>query len=136
MGAIAFSWDEPPDKIRRRMRLRRVWRRFAAVAGGYFWLPCPRCGTEFGGQEWADLGRFQLTTEMTESSRTSQGVCTACEVELGQMGRPLCERHGHTPLPVWIGGMIGPNEASVSFGGDIPPTVIYCSTCGVDLPTT
>src|SRR5260370_41084511 len=24
-----------------------------AKAAGYFWLPCPDCGRNFGGQEWA-----------------------------------------------------------------------------------
>lgn len=23
-----------------------------ARAGGYFWLPCPLCGVDFGGHEW------------------------------------------------------------------------------------
>lgn len=34
-------------------------RELRARAGGYFWLPCPRCGRMFGGNEWKgniDLG--------------------------------------------------------------------------------
>lgn len=29
----------------------RLWHRFRAFVGGYFWLPCPVCGREFGGHE-------------------------------------------------------------------------------------
>lgn len=29
----------------------RRWNRFRAWIGGYFWLPCPLCGREFGGHE-------------------------------------------------------------------------------------
>ena len=29
----------------------RLFHRFYAWLFGYFWLPCPRCGTMFGGHE-------------------------------------------------------------------------------------
>ena len=31
----------------------RFVHRIIAWAGGFFWLPCPRCGREFGGHEWS-----------------------------------------------------------------------------------
>lgn len=33
----------------------RAWVHLWAVAAGYFWLPCPRCGRMFGGQEVTPL---------------------------------------------------------------------------------
>lgn len=33
------------------MRAPAWWRRFRAWLGGYFWLPCPRCGKMFAGYE-------------------------------------------------------------------------------------
>lgn len=36
----------PPTRPR---WLNRWW----AWLGGYFWIPCPRCGRMFGGHEWA-----------------------------------------------------------------------------------
>lgn len=35
------------------MHFRRLHRLWAAMFG-YFWLPCPLCGREFGGHEWRD----------------------------------------------------------------------------------
>lgn len=32
-------------------KLGRVFARLRAFFGGYFWLPCPRCGRAFGGHE-------------------------------------------------------------------------------------
>lgn len=29
----------------------RAWNQFYANSRGYFWLPCPICGKEFGGHE-------------------------------------------------------------------------------------
>jgi C4-type Zn-finger protein len=33
------------------MRLFRFFNRLYAFTHGYFWLPCPICGEEFGGHE-------------------------------------------------------------------------------------
>lgn len=41
-----------------------------ATLGGYFWLPCPICGEDFGGHEWA------ATLQLTDSRGT--GVCPNC----------------------------------------------------------
>jgi hypothetical protein len=126
---VKFSWDESPTKIRRRMRRRRRRRRLAATTRGYFWIPCPRCKTEFGGNEM--MGRFMIVIEQDSSHTTSKGICPACEVEMGRMGRQLCSRSGHTPQEGWTGLMRG-NLVTVRFGG--VPDVVYCTTCGVDLP--
>jgi hypothetical protein len=51
------------------------WRRFHhwyANRLGYFWLPCPICGREFGGHEWG--GSVQSTNDPGLSS----GVCIPC----------------------------------------------------------
>lgn len=34
------------DRLRRRW-----WNHLRALAGGYFWLPCPECAEYFGGHE-------------------------------------------------------------------------------------
>lgn len=38
-----------------------------ALLGGYFWMPCPRCGRKFGGHEHGH-----------SSGVGSLGVCAAC----------------------------------------------------------
>lgn len=54
---------KPPRRFR---RLNRWW----ANAFGYFWLPCPLCGFEFGGHEW----RCWVDTIPTGPS-SSRGIC-------------------------------------------------------------
>lgn len=55
------------------MRLPKCVRKAAAFSGGYFWLPCPICGEEFGGHEWKDP-RAVLKT----SPHEGWGVCSDC----------------------------------------------------------
>lgn len=49
----------------------RLWNRLRALFGGYFWLPCPNCGKDFGGHESAGVG--------TPSGHT---VCMDCGDEV------------------------------------------------------
>lgn len=61
------------------MRAPRWWHRLRAEIGGYFWLPCPLCGKEFGGHEWthgAGIHSIPLG-----SSYHSQGICPRCAKE-------------------------------------------------------
>jgi hypothetical protein len=57
-----------------RRRPRRVLRRerLKAQAGGYFWLPCPICGGEFGGHE---MGRGGW---LLHSASESSSTCPQC----------------------------------------------------------
>lgn len=46
---------------------------------GYFWLPCPLCGTSFGGHEWRDIDAKPSTIPDPESGPGySKGICPAC----------------------------------------------------------
>lgn len=67
-----------------------------AAAGGYFWLPCPLCGTEFGGHEWTQVNghRMDVPDEWTTDEAgvvekiSGQGICPDCTAQgLG------CKRH-------------------------------------------
>ncbi len=44
--------------------------RIIAQAGHYFWLPCPICGEDFGGHEWAGTLRI--------GGGQGIGVCANC----------------------------------------------------------
>lgn len=62
----------------------RALARWVAYIGGWFWLPCPLCGAEFGGQEWRD----QVATDGTRLVSSvpcpdgplgmSLGICPDC----------------------------------------------------------
>jgi hypothetical protein len=49
----------------------RTFNRLYAAAFGYFWLPCPSCGQDFGGHEWG------YTNGMPDSIN-GQGICRDC----------------------------------------------------------
>jgi hypothetical protein len=46
---------------------------------GYFWLPCPLCGQEFGGHEW----RYENSFGIIPSGKPGIGlaICPDCAVE-------------------------------------------------------
>jgi hypothetical protein len=47
---------------------------------GYFWVPCPVCGTDFGGQEWRDVDGHlpSIPTGNTGYMGMSEGICPGC----------------------------------------------------------
>lgn len=51
----------------------RWFNKLFANINGYFWLPCPLCGQNFGGHEWN--GREQL---IMTGHGTGTGVCHNC----------------------------------------------------------
>ena len=53
---------------------RIVHKRFAEVMG-YFWLPCPLCGEEFGGHEW---GNSEWDSIPTSDPSVREGICSNC----------------------------------------------------------
>lgn len=60
------------------MRFRRLHRLYAKTAG-YFWLPCPLCGQEFGGHEWRDIAGKSSTIAGDEPGK-GIGICPDCTV--------------------------------------------------------
>ena len=58
-----------------------------ADTGGYFWLPCPLCGENFGGHEWAGT----LMTTPTNGT----GVCANCTDEAARLSDLMYERAGY-----------------------------------------
>lgn len=56
-------------------RPRFIQKWYANIAG-YFWLPCPLCGTKFGGHEWRRWNHAGMPKVGFES--TSEGVCDDC----------------------------------------------------------
>lgn len=115
-------------------RRHRVRRRAAAAFRGYFWMPCPLCSEEFGGHEW--IGRIQMPTG--EPGMT-QGVCPACELDLGIQAFQMCERDGHQPIQILAGGGTtsssgGTFDIVLSVDLSRPPIRAYCQACGLDLP--
>ncbi len=56
-------------------KLNRLWNYLYAFVHGYFWLPCPICGENFGGHEWSG------GTSLMTSINTGRGVCSNCKEE-------------------------------------------------------
>ncbi len=56
--------------------LSRQANKFYANTFGYFWLPCPVCGQEFGGHEWSDVGDMPSSFPIGPSK--GRGMCTDC----------------------------------------------------------
>jgi len=54
--------------------LPRLVRRALAAVGGYFFLPCPVCGTEFAGFEWVTGAIIWDPDDPT----TGHGICPRC----------------------------------------------------------
>jgi len=67
----------PPG--RRQSFLPRIVHYLWATWLGYFWLPCPRCGEEFGGHEWDGT---VLIIAKGDSFERGRGVCCACSREV------------------------------------------------------
>ena len=56
---------------------RRVHRAYSALLG-YFWLPCPNCGQNFGGHEIPDPAAY-----ITDDDLSGWIVCPLCTVKTG-----------------------------------------------------
>jgi hypothetical protein len=55
-----------------------VYNQVRAAMGGYFWLPCPLCGKEFGGHQWRDYDGKKSTVRCRKSRSTAHGICPDC----------------------------------------------------------
>jgi hypothetical protein len=60
------------------LNLARKWAKFRAMSGGYFWLPCPLCGTEFGGQEWRKIDGHFDSIPVGEGWGSATAICPTC----------------------------------------------------------
>lgn len=58
------------------MMFRGLHRRYA-VALGYFWIPCPLCGQEFGGHEWRPR-RGHVSDIPDGTPGGGRGICPDC----------------------------------------------------------
>ena len=56
----------------------RAYNRIKALTGGYFWLPCPLCGRNFGGHETAD-------TTLMIGFGIGESVCKNCGEEAARL---------------------------------------------------
>jgi hypothetical protein len=53
--------------------------RWYASAFGYFWLPCPLCGREFGGHEWRPVaGKVASVPDPLGGPSSSTCICPTC----------------------------------------------------------
>lgn len=51
-----------------------------AQINGYFWLPCPVCGEEFGGHEWRDRGGHASAIPDEPYASGGTGICPNCTI--------------------------------------------------------
>lgn len=57
----------------------RAGARLVAKTLGYFWLPCPLCGEEFGGHEWRNiLGHYSSIPCPDRGADYGVGICPDC----------------------------------------------------------
>lgn len=58
----------------------RLLHRLYATLGGYFWLPCPLCGREFGGHEWREVGGHlsDIPDEVVVGFAGGTAICPRC----------------------------------------------------------
>lgn len=49
-----------------------------ASAMGFFWLPCPLCGTMSGGHEWRDIDGKPSSVPDLDRPGMFHGICPAC----------------------------------------------------------
>lgn len=61
----------------------RMGHRVYAALGGWFWLPCPRCGVEFGGHESSDR-----SVPDPDRPGTGKIVCKACAAQMDAEATP------------------------------------------------
>lgn len=64
------------------MKFRKINKWYANMLG-YFWIPCPICGNNFGGHEW----KLKNTLEYKDSS--GKGVCSDCGEEARKRNRKI-----------------------------------------------
>lgn len=77
--------------------MKRAAARAIARAGGYFWLPCPVCGEEFGGHEWRSVHGHESSIPDLDLPNTSTGICQGCTAKgIG------CYAHARLDEPVWL----------------------------------
>lgn len=76
---------EPIDynsDYRKKLRRWRVWRKFRADLGQYFWGPCPVCKEFCAGQEWKDReGKISSIPNSDGVGGSGMGICPACTLE-------------------------------------------------------
>ena len=66
--------EKPSAKAGWKHRLVRRFHRYYANAFGYFWLPCPICGENYGGHEWKNHN----VGIATERAGVTKGMCNEC----------------------------------------------------------
>ena len=50
-----------------------------AAAHGYFWIPCPLCGYEFGGHEWRHIDGKRASVYLNSAKPTTgTAICPPC----------------------------------------------------------
>jgi hypothetical protein len=60
---------------------KRLIQRAYAKVHGFFWLPCPVCGREFGGHEWADVDGLPSMVPDDRDPALSHGICPDCTMQ-------------------------------------------------------
>lgn len=55
----------------------RKYNKLYAQVHGYFWLPCPLCGKEFGGHEWLP-GTWEKPSHIPNDHGGGTGICPDC----------------------------------------------------------
>ena len=45
---------------------------------GYFWLPCPTCGTWMSGEDWLPVPGEETSIPANAQGTAGHGICTAC----------------------------------------------------------
>ena len=68
-------------KIKDKRRQPRWLQELIASRGGFFWLPCPLCGENFGGHEWSEDSSLMIQEGFYK------GVCDNCTDKAKRMNK-------------------------------------------------
>lgn len=80
-GAVARSYPAWLEWLGRLVPARFRWLHCRyARAFGFFWLPCPLCGREFGGHQWRDVNGLPSSVPefVADNAWRAVGICPAC----------------------------------------------------------
>lgn len=57
----------------------RAWNRLYANMLGFFWVPCPSCGKEFGGHEWVTESEHKSSLAL--GGGKGAAICPECTMD-------------------------------------------------------
>ena len=112
--------------LNEQIQLHRIAAKIYAKEHGYFWIPCPSCGNDFGGQEWGDVDGKSST--IWNDGSAGIGICPSCTIDgkgndPSDFARPMVKPAG---ILCWCGEKAEYAAVAGCFESDHVVTQYYC----------